>query len=193
MENISNKFKKIYETCSSRTFLNKEALGGEIPFFIFAYDPKQELEVRKAIELLKKKLDTKGISVLELNLYDLSCKIIEENIGIEKMFKIEQKKKKDKFLKALQSTLNIHERLMPEIKSKIEKSNAKIYFLTGIGSVFPFIRSHNILNSLQSIATDSPTIAFFPGIYDGKQLNLFGLLKDDNYYRAFNIDKIEGL
>ncbi len=80
---------------------------------------------------------------------------------------------------------------MPRIKEKIEKADAKVYFLTGIGMVFPYIRSHNILNNLQNIAKDAPTVAFFPGEYDGHTLNLFGLLKDDNYYRAFNIDKIK--
>ena len=80
---------------------------------------------------------------------------------------------------------------MPKIKEKIEAAEANVNFLTGIGLVFPFIRSHNILNNLQNVAKEAPTIAFFPGEYDGHALNLFGLLKDDNYYRAFNIDKIE--
>jgi hypothetical protein len=31
-------------------------------------------------------------------------------------------------------------------------------------------------------------VAFFPGIYNGLTLELFGLLRDDNYYRAFIID-----
>jgi hypothetical protein len=87
--------------------------------------------------------------------------------------------------------LNIHEVLLPKIKQLIEESEAQVYFLTGIGLVFPFIRSHTVLNNLQSIAKDSPTITFFPGDYNGHTLNLFGLLKDDNYYRAFNIEKIE--
>ena len=80
---------------------------------------------------------------------------------------------------------------MPKIQSKIEAANANVYLLTGIGQVFPFIRSHNVLNNLQNIAKEAPTIAFFPGDYNGHTLNLFGLLKDDNYYRAFNIEKIE--
>ena len=37
---------------------------------------------------------------------------------------------------------------------------------------------------------EAPTLCFFPGDYDGHSLELFGILKDDNYYRAFNIDKI---
>jgi hypothetical protein len=80
---------------------------------------------------------------------------------------------------------------MPKIKEKIESANAKVYFLTGIGLVFPYIRSHTVLNNLQNIATEAPTVAFFPGEYDGHSLKLFGLMKDDNYYRAFNIDNVE--
>jgi hypothetical protein len=108
-----------------------------------------------------------------------------------RMFKVEKSKSKDKFLSALQSSLNMHQVLMPLIKQKIESNNSKVYFLTGIGLVFPFIRSHNVLNNLQNIAKEAPTVAFFPGDYNGHTLNLFGLLKDDNYYRAFNMDKIE--
>ncbi len=191
MEDVTAKFTHLYNVISSKRFLNKEALGGEIPFFISAYDAKQELEVRDSIKLLKNKLETNGVSVLELNLYDIVCEILEEKGGMERMFSIELTKSKDKFLRALQSTLNIHEILMPKIKEKISEHQAKVYFLTGIGMVFPYIRSHNILNNLQNVAKDSPTITFFPGDYNGHTLNLFGLLKDDNYYRAFNIDIIE--
>ncbi len=108
-----------------------------------------------------------------------------------RMIRVKKVRTKDKFLKVLQSTLNIHEILMPRINDMILNSEAKVYFLTGIGLVYPFIRSHNILNNLQNVAKEAPTLAFFPGDYDGHSLNLFGLLKDDNYYRAFNIDKIK--
>ena len=191
MEDITTKFAHLYSVISSKRFLNKEALGGEIPFFITAYDARQEFEVKDSIKLLKNKLETSGVSVLELNLYDIVCDILEEKGGIERMFKMELAKDKDKFLSALQSTLNIHQILMPRIKQMIEEQPFKVYFLTGIGMVFPYIRSHNILNNLQNVAKDSPTVTFFPGDYNGHTLNLFGLLKDDNYYRAFNIDIID--
>lgn len=191
MEDITSKFLHLYKVISSSSFLNKEALGGEIPFFITAYDAKQEVEVKDSIKLLKNKLETSGVSVLELNLYDIVCDILDEKGGMERMFSTELTRDKGKFLSALQSTLNIHQILMPKIKEIIDKSPSKVYFLTGIGMVFPFIRSHNILNNLQNIAKDSPTVTFFPGNYNGHSLNLFGLLTDDNYYRAFNIDLIE--
>ena len=191
MVDITAKFAHLYSVISSKRFLNKEALGGEIPFFITAYDARQEIEVSDSIKLLKNKLETSGVSVLELNLYDIVCDILEEKGGVERMFKIELSKDKDKFLSAMQSTLNIHQILMPRIKQMIHDYPAKVYFLTGIGMVFPYIRSHNILNNLQNVAKDSPLVTFFPGEYNGHTLNLFGLLKDDNYYRAFNIDILD--
>ena len=191
MGDLTRKFSHLYNVVSSQRFLSKEALGGEIPFFISAYEAEQELEVRDSIKRLIKKLDTFGVPVLEINLYDLTCDILEEKGGMDRMFKVEKSKSKEKFLRALQSSLNIHQVMMPLIEKKIKSSEAKVYFLTGIGLVFPFIRSHTVLNNLQNIAKEAPTLAFFPGEYDGHSLNLFGQLKDDNYYRAFNIDKIE--
>ena len=191
MSDIPQKFDHLYKVISSPNFLNKQSLGGEIPFFISTYNAKEEIAQQEAIRLLKNKLDNAGVPVLEINLYDVACSILEEKGGIERMFKVEKKKSKDKFLRALQSSLNIHQVLMPRIKDLIEASNAKVYFLTGIGASYPFIRSHNVLNNLQNVAKDCPTVAFFPGDYNGHTLNLFGLLKDDNYYRAFNIDTIK--
>ena len=191
MQDITEKFSHLYKVISTKSFQNKESLGGEIPFFISAYNAVQELQVTESIKLLINKLETNGVKVLELNLYNIVCEILDEKGGVERMFQIEKTKSKTKFLRAMQSTLNIHEVLMPKIKEKIDGSGAKVYFLTGIGLVFPYIRSHNILNNLQNIAKDAPTVAFFPGGYDGHTLNLFGLFKDDNYYRAFNIEKIQ--
>jgi hypothetical protein len=191
MNQIRNQFDHIFKVVSNEGFLRKEALGGEIPFFIAAYPAKEEVMVRDEIRMLKNKLSSKGIEVLEINLFDLACEILEEKGGMDRMFRVEREKGPEKFLRALQSSLNVHEVLLPRIKRLIEETESKVYFLTGIGLVFPFIRSHTILNNLQSIAKESPTITFFPGDYNGHSLNLFGMLNDDNYYRAFNIEKIE--
>jgi len=137
---------------------------------------------------LKNKLEKNGIHILELNLYDLSMNILNEELGEGEIFELEKSMDKKEFKAALQSTLDIHQVLIPRIKSIIDSSSAKVFFLTGIGLVFPFIRSHNILNNLQNVAKKAPTVMFFTGEYSGNSLELFGLLKDDNYYRAFNIE-----
>ena len=188
MEDIVKKFDHLYKVISTDDFLNMKSLGGEIPFFISAYDAKQQVEVDRAIKGLKNKLETGGIPVLELNLYDLSLEILNEELGEGEIFSLEKSMDKREFKEALQSTLNIKEVLIPKIKSIIDASGAKVFFLTGIGLVFPFIRSHNVLNNLQNVAKKAPTVLFFAGDYNGLSLELFSLLKDDNYYRAFNIE-----
>ena len=62
-----------------------------------------------------------------------------------------------------------------------------IVFLTGVGKCFPIMRSHNILNNLHQVFDTVPIILFFPGQYDGQELQLFGTVKDSNYYRAFRL------
>ena len=188
MEDIGKKFEHLYKVISHEEFLRMEALGGEIPFFIAAFDAKQQVEVDSAIRGLKNKLETHGIPVLEINLYDIALELINQELGEGEIFELEKDMDKSEFKEALQSILDINEVLMPKIKSIVDSHTAKVYFLTGIGLVYPFIRSHNVLNNLQNVAKKAPTVAFFAGNYSGYSLELFGLLKDDNYYRAFNID-----
>jgi hypothetical protein len=188
MEDITKRFEHLYKVISSQEFLRMEALGGEIPFFIFAFDAKQQLEVDKAVRGLKNKLETNGIPVQEINLYDIALEILNQELGEGEIFELEKQMDKTQLKEAIQSVLDINEVLMPKIKQKIEAENAKVYFLTGVGLVYPIIRSHNVLNNLQNVAKKAPTVLFFAGDYNGYSLELFGLLKDDNYYRAFNID-----
>ena len=187
MEDIVKKFEHLYQVISNQEFLRMESLGGEIPFFVAAFDPKQQIEVDRAIRSLKNKLETNGIPVLELNLYDIALELLNEELGEGEIFELEKTMDKKEFKEALQSILDINEVLIPKIKGMIDAASAKVYFLTGIGLVFPFIRSHNVLNNLQNVAKKAPTVAFFAGDYNGYSLELFGLMKDDNYYRAFNI------
>ena len=83
--------------------------------------------------------------------------------------------------------------LIPQIASLIEANkDHHAMFLSGVGEIYPYIRSHTILNNLQSTAKQQPTVLFFPGTYThsveaGASLDLFGRLRDDKYYRAFNI------
>jgi hypothetical protein len=82
--------------------------------------------------------------------------------------------------------------LVPAIATKLKNNDFDILFLSGVGEVFPYIRSHHVLNNLQSTAKEKPTLMFFPGAYthtleSGASLDLFDRLHDDKYYRAFNI------
>ncbi|TVQ65168.1 MAG: DUF1788 domain-containing protein [Balneolaceae bacterium] len=187
-EDLHKKFDHIYNVILNPSFLKMDTLGGEIPFWISTYHPTREIAVQDEISNLTKKLQNEGIRLHLINLFSLSLEIIEENIGLEKIFAVEKRKSKERFKKALESSINIHERLIPAIRQQVKEKDPQLLMIHGVGSAFPFIRSHNVLNNLQSAVKEIPTIMFFPGEYTGRSLELFGLLKDDNYYRAFNLD-----
>jgi hypothetical protein len=183
-----NKFAHVLKVVSSESFLKMDALGGEIPFWIAPYDIEAHDQVEVEIKNLQAKLANTGVKTELIDLFELSCSIIEANIGLERMFEVEKRKDKEKFKRALQSTVNIHDRLIPAIIERTSAAKSEILFIKGVSSVYPFIRSHTVLNNLQSAVKHIPTVMFFSGAYSGNSLNLFGLMKDDNYYRAFNID-----
>ena len=182
----------LFAVLSGKRFLQMEGLGNEVPFFIYPYAPEDALAVAQAKKRIKNKLSQKGISVREVNLYDLSVEILKERGVWERVLAAEPDQDKDDFRELLQGMLDPQLHIAPAIRSKIDDGEFDIFFLTGIGEVFPYIRSHNVLNNLQSVVTGKPMLMFFPGRYEqsdtlGSSLVLFGRLKDDQYYRAKNI------
>ncbi len=186
-ESIYEKFTFIRKVVSQDRFLKMEGLSGEIPFWIAPYDVRAENQVNTEIGNLVRKLHNDGIKAMCVDLFELSCELVDEHIGLEEMFALEQSMEKQFFIDALQSTINIHERFIPAISERIEAESPSMLLIKGVGRVFPFIRSHIVLNNLQSAVKNIPTLMFFPGEYSGKSLKLFNLLEDDNYYRANNI------
>jgi hypothetical protein len=194
--NISDKFEHLLKLFNSNSFINKQGLGKEVPFFICPFKPEEKVEMEKIIQNLIKKLKETGIEILEINLYKLVITMLNQRNIFQKILIIEQQKSKNELKELLQNVLDPETHIIPEIYNRMNNTEFHIMFITGIGEVYPYIRSHNILNNLQSTATEKPTVMFFPGAYthtseSGASLNLFGRLHDDKYYRAFNIYDIE--
>lgn len=190
LEKLDEKFEKLYGIFINDSFLSMKALGGEIPFYISSYNPIQETKVFHEIERLKNRLKIKGIGVCEINLFYLVIDMLKERGILDKVIEKEPSLSKEKLYKTLQGAIDTEKYLIPKIYTIVETNSSNIVFLTGIGQVYPFIRSHTVLNNLQNVIKDRPTVMFFPGVYDGTSLSLFGKLKDDNYYRAFNLETV---
>lgn len=182
----------LFKVVTSQRFLTKQGLGNEVPFFICPYPAEEGLSMVEDRLDLVTRITHAGIAVLDLSLYDLSLSILEERGILEQILEIESDTEKGEIRELLQSVLDPKANLIPKIGDAIEAKPHDVIFLSGVGEVYPYIRSHNVLNNLQSTAKDKPTVLFFPGSYThalatGASLDLFGRLHDDKYYRAFNI------
>jgi len=198
MTNIANqpirdRYNHLLKSISSDRFLKMEGLGNEVPFFICPFKAQEFQEMSQMYKSLVKALKSKkGVRVLKINLYNLTIDLIKERGVWERILETEQTISKQELKELLQGILDPEAHIIPAIKQKMDEQDFDVLFITGVGEVFPYIRSHTILNNLQSTAKEKPTIMFFPGEYtfsheDGSSLDLFGLLHDDKYYRAFNI------
>ena len=206
-QSLHNRFEHLVKVISSERFLQMRGLNNDLPFYICEFRANEAVEMQRLQRQLINTLGNlslpclggRGVKVLEINLYDLSIELLQAREGSsegsrlwDEILTIEPDVDKDSLLELLQNVLGIEDYLIPAIGQRLRETDFDVLFLSGIGEVFPYIRSHNVLNNLQSTAKDKPTVLFFPGEYrhsleNGASLELFGLLHDDKYYRAFNI------
>ena len=189
---MQERFQHLYSVVSGQRFLNKQGLGNEVPFFICPFKAEEAVEMERLQSQLVNRLEQAGIKVLSIDLYDLSIELLKEREVWSQVLELEPTVSKDEMKELLQGVLDPEAHLVPAIAAKLQAVELDVLFLSGVGEVFPYIRSHNVLNNLQSTAKDKPTVMFFPGSYThsletGASLDLFGKLHDDKYYRAFNI------
>lgn len=184
MDTLEKRFEKAEEIILKRSFRRNS--GFEDSYYIFDYDPKEELYVRERIQFLKKKSGSKDINIVIFDLYDIIVEISKGKGFLEKNFEFEQKKGLERVIKAIGNMLRVTTPNNLVVKYIEEHSDgADVIFLTGVGKCFPLFRVHNVLNNLNSVVRNIPVVLFYPGKYDGQYLMLFSQIKDDNHYRAF--------
>lgn len=189
---MQTRLQHLFAVISGQRFLKKQGLGNEVPFFICPFKPEEAVEMERLQRQLINRLDQAGIRVLSINLYDLSVELLKERDIWDQLLEMETSIPKEQLMELLQGVLDPENHLAPAIAARLADTEFDVLFLSGVGEVFPYIRSHNVLNNLQSTAKEKPTLMFFPGDYvhsveTGASLELFARFHDDRYYRAFNI------
>ena len=185
--NLNDRLNDLYDRMISVEALTKYGTANEMKFYIFDYDPKDEETIRKSITKMK----NNNHNIVEFDLYEIMLQIIEEQGYMNEVFQAEKDYDKQHLLTEIFQPLLRVEDTDNEFLDKfkvVEDDGTKIILITGVGKSYPVIRSHTILNNLQSIFKRNPVVMMYPGRYETKKtmtLRLFDRLDDDNYYRAF--------
>lgn len=190
MRTINERLDEILPKITDPSFKENKGLGNEVGYHIFDYDPEQEMIVRKHIEFIKKHLNSGASNqvIKEFDLYEMVLEILDQKGYLEKNFTLEERRGSEYVLNATRKSLRLtldNDLMIKYIADRIQ--DHEIIFITGVGKVFPIVRSHVVLNNLFKAVGQVPVVMFFPGRYDGQELRLFGEIKDDNYYRAFQL------
>lgn len=192
MAGLDERLNMIEKKISEESFRTNSGLGNEVGYYVFDYDPRQELFVRNHIQYLKEKINNsnRGFYIIEVDLFHLMCEILEEEGYLEAFYELEEDNGFFDMAESIVETLGLDEtNELNLIISRILSMDLEdgVLFLTGIGKCHPIIASHNILNNLHQVLDTIPVVMFYPGAYSGQDLKLFGTMEGKNYYRAFRL------
>lgn len=184
MDDMMTSLHQISARLSEEAFLTNKGLSNEVGIHVFCYDPKEELTVRAYFEKLKT-AQAAPYRLIECDLYKIFLQICEEKHILKSIPNMEARKGKDYLSEQLQKVAT-PEAFVEKMKYAPHRKG-DILLITGVGKVYPFMRSHKILDNIQHLFSDIPILMLYPGKFNGQDLNLFGKFLDGHYYRAFNL------
>ena len=175
----------------SEEFLSSRGIGNEIAFYIFDYPPEDELRVRDYLRTLPGHIHKQrpDLRVKHINLFDFVMEYLKSRKLLDKALQMQQEKGDRALMRALAGPLH-ESKLSSSFAEVAQPQQHKLLIVSGVGSVWPLLRSHTLLNNLQAVVGTTPLLMFYPGRYDGQSLRLFGKLKNNNYYRAFKLGSV---
>lgn len=174
----------------NQSFWLRDGRANEVNYWVFDYPASKELAMREVVKRLLKRSEQsyREYQLVEYDIYDYIIDTLQKEGYLEATYMLEESAGMHVVIDSVFELLQFNERDNWFIKHVQEHTpDNAIVLLTGIGKVYPLLRSHKILNNLSMAFRKVPVILFFPGVYDEQELRLFDELKDDNYYRAFRL------
>ena len=190
MKSLEERLDILEEKIRTESFRKNTGLGNEVGYYVFDYEPQQELIVRSRIkDLASSNTILKfGYQLIIYDLYELILQLLIEEDVLEDLNELEEEEGTSYVFAAIADTLRFDsEDSLIVCYIKKHTIDESVVFLTGVGKCFPILRSHKILNNLHQVMDHCPVVLFYPGKYNGNALNIFNEMKEDNYYRAFPI------
>ncbi len=190
MMSLNQRLDLIEPKILEQSFRTGRGTANEVNFWIFDYDPEDEMAVRAHVSYLVNRINGKhdDVNIVCFDLFELILEVLRSKNYLEKVIQMEKAKGSDAVINPIKRTLRLTEDgdlIIGKIARNLTPGK-DIIFLTGIGKAWPIVRSHTILNNLHSKVDKNPLVMFFPGNYTS-ELRLFGEITDDNYYRAFKL------
>lgn len=161
---LTERLNKILPRIISDDFLKGRGIGNEIAFYIFDYPPEDELRVREHIHFLLDHIPKQRpeLRVKHINLFDFILDYLKSRNLLEKALKMQREKGDEALKEALKGPL--HENKLATIFVEVAQPQQNdLVLLSGVGSVWPLLRSHTLLNNLHPIMGNTPLVMFYPG------------------------------
>lgn len=185
-DQLRARLNQVAEKITRPDFLAGQGLGNELGFWIFDYAPEHELQVRAYLNFLPSLMVRQhpDIKMAQVNLLEVLKDYLTERGFLDKAIAMQKSKGDAALLKAMRGPLHM-DKFAPYLIRHSLSHEPDIVLLTGVGSLWPMVRAHSLLNALHGPLGHKPLVLFYPGRYDGQTMSLFKQIKSNNYYRAF--------
>ena len=184
MSDLLKKLDRLRDLIQSDDFLFGKGLSNEVGIWMFCYKPEEEMTVRHFVEQVKTDQSLR-CHLIEKNLFEIFLKACDELDITDAIPDMENEDGSEYLLEQIHAAIG-EDDFIRHIQYGT-KHDGDVLLLTGVGEVFPFMRIHVLLEALQPHFPDTPILVMYPGEFDGRHVKLFGRLKANDYYRAFNV------
>lgn len=183
----------IVEKLSQDSLLGRSGYTMRNALYILDYKPEQEPYAKDLVAAIcASDLPAHSVTPLIVNLYDIVLAYLDEQDMWEPLVEAEPDASREELIMMLQDTVSVRNVIAPAVNEAIERSpEADIVFITGVGETYPYVRTHTLLQEMQ---TTKPVVLVFPGRFergsDGStSLKILGLDQGTTggYYRATRI------
>ena len=187
IEKLEARLNQIIPRITSEGFLRGTGIGNEVAFYIFDYPADEEMRLREYLKFLAGHLAKTHphLRVKHVNLFEMVIEALNARGFLERSFE-KQKRDGDAALLKTLAPLFDGAKLAAAFAERVNPAETDLVLVSGVGSVYPIVRTHNLLSALQPKMGHTPLVVFYPGVYDGQSVRLFGKLKGP-YYRAFKL------
>ena len=151
---LDDRLNQIEDKISEKSFRENKGLGNEVGYYIFDYDPREELYVRNHIAYLKDRINNgnKDFGIVEFDLFHLMMEILQEEGYLEAFFDLEKENGFFEMADSLVETLGLDEtNELNLIISRIlqEELTDSVVFLTGVGKCHRLLLTVRVCHCFQ--------------------------------------------
>ena len=189
---------ELYDQLCDKDFQDHYTGNLFFPAYMYMYDAQKEYEIDKEILSIKDKLyrPSNYLDIMVIDIFEEFTNYLKkEKFGRDLKFdyyleresgqpkQVADALKKDaydpRFLTYLDNKIQSH-------LNSTEEYEVAFVIIKGFGNAFPYIRASRFMNNFEKYIKGFKLIMFYPG--EAKNYyNLFGLLKDENLYRAIKL------
>ena len=194
-QRLAQRLDQILPHITTESFLSTQGIGNEIACYIFDYPAQHELQFRAHLQWMLQRFESHHptLKVLHLHMLEETLAMLQKRNLLEKSLEMNRQKGDAAVVRAIRGPIK-SEQLRDFIAQRYDLPQHDLILLSGVGSVWPVLRAHGLLNSLHSVIDHTPLVLFYPGNFDGTSLKLFGQIRSDtqglrtkHYYRAFRL------